>query len=183
MVARKHNAGASRGGVSKRRSAVRADKDGDLVMDSSSRGGRGGRAGGISKAKAGPSATRDATSRSGRTPRSTVNTTRLAQEVQKNAASGEGAIRAPKGLEELRITGWTSSKAATSSDGSVTSLISWLERKGTLKSTNKRPVKVKKVCQHLTTGTIAPSLSYSVRLRLQPISERRPSIGILDTLG
>jgi len=180
MVARKHNAaGASRGGIAKRRGTARADKDGDLVMDSSSRGDRGGR-GGISKAKPKAPAARDSTTRSGRAPRSTVNTTRLAQELHKNVASGEGTIRAPRGLEELRITGWTNSKAATSSDGGVTSLITWLERKATLKSNNKRPVKVKKVCQHLTTGSSLTSLSYPVRLRLLPISERRPPIDILE---
>ncbi|GAB7347325.1 hypothetical protein MBLNU459_g4269t1 [Dothideomycetes sp. NU459] len=143
MVAeKKKSAGATRGGIAKRRSAARTDKDGDLVMDSSSRGGRGG----ISKARGTSHAGRGKTSKPAR---AAVNSDAFQRQVLRHVASGEASTRSSKTnshrpLEELRITGWTSSKAASNSDGGLSSLITWLEKKATLKSPSKKPVKIKK---------------------------------------
>ena len=61
MVANRKSktSGPTRGGIAKRRNVVRADRDGDLVMDSSTRG-----RGGIAKATRGAPAEKSA-----RTPR------------------------------------------------------------------------------------------------------------------
>ena len=144
MVAnnKRTKAGSSRGGIAKRRGA-RPDKDGDVAMDSSSRGGRGG---GISKAKGTGGSSRDAA----KPARRSVNTARLQREVQNHVTSGS-SVRTPREPEDLLITGWSNSTASSSADSGVNSLIAWLEKKATLKSPTKRPVKVKKVCQHLST--------------------------------
>lgn len=143
MVAnKKTKAGSSRGGIAKRRGA-RPDKDGDVAMDSSSRGGRGG----ISKSKGTSGSTRDGATKPARKP---INTARLQREVQNHVSSGP-SVRTPREPEDLLVTGWSNSTAATSADSGVNSLIAWLEKRATLKSPTKRPVKVKKVCQHLST--------------------------------
>ncbi|KAI4785921.1 hypothetical protein E4T44_13991, partial [Aureobasidium sp. EXF-8845] len=58
-------------------------------------------------------------------------------------ASTSTRTRPSRGLEELRVTGHKSSKAASNSDGGLNSLIVWIEKRASLKA--KRPVKVKKV--------------------------------------
>ncbi len=57
-------------------------------------------------------------------------------------------------LREIRITGWTDSKAAANDDGGLSALLSFLERRATLSAekialsrgqTARPPVKIKKV--------------------------------------
>ena len=171
MVARKHNAaGASRGGIAKRRTAVRADRDGDLVMEASARG-----RGGITKSRGMTHSARDHTARPGRTPTSTA---RLQSEVQRHVSSNDKSIKAPRGLEEVRVTGWKGSKASSNPDGGVTSLVAFLEKRATLKNPTKRPVKVKKVCQQLLAGrssyqlvALGP-LSFAVNTRTTTACQR-----------
>ena len=51
------------------------------------------------------------------------------------------------GLVELKITGWDKSKASSNADGGASSLIQWLEKKGSTKlGSRNRTLKIKKVC-------------------------------------
>ncbi|KAF2154834.1 hypothetical protein K461DRAFT_275998 [Myriangium duriaei CBS 260.36] len=132
-----------RGGIQKRRTALRADKDGDLSMDSSAKG-----RGGIAKR----SSTAPPSESSGRKPRGgAASSTRLRAEVMRHVSSGNVAIKgnsrasAPtQSLEDIIITGWTECKTMSGQDSIVPALIAWVEKKATLKSPTKRPVKVKK---------------------------------------
>ncbi|KAF4556009.1 TAP C-terminal domain-containing protein [Elsinoe fawcettii] len=144
MVARKQTGTrAARGGaIAKRRSALRADKDGDVSMDGSTRG-----RGGISKSKPPTGPASEVTSRK---PRAGLTAGRLKAEITRHVSSG--AISA-KGRSttttnrptELKVTGWPDSKAASGSDGGVSALIIWLEKKATQRNASKRPVKLRKV--------------------------------------
>ena len=88
--------GPSRGGIPKHRSALRTDRDGDLVMDASARGrggiaktGRGGGRGGrLRKAQATddtPDSARDA-----------ANAARLQRDLLRNMSTGNAVVRASK---------------------------------------------------------------------------------------
>jgi len=175
MVSQKKPSGAmrnSRGGaVAKRK--TRTDRDGDLVMDPTARTRAGG---GVSKGgKAGAPTGRDK-------PKGARATTRGADFEKKIISHIGGApVRTrhaqSKGLEELRVTGHKNSKAASNSDGGMSSLIMWLEKKATMKS--KRPVKIKKVHPSTFALFTRSSSPGSVRFRLQPISERRPETSTL----
>ncbi|THY08479.1 hypothetical protein D6D03_01064 [Aureobasidium pullulans] len=140
MVSQKKPSGAmrnSRGGaVAKRK--TRTDRDGDLVMDPTARTRAGG---GVSKGgKAGASTGRDKTKGARATTRGADFEKKIISHI------GGAPVRTrhaqSKGLEELRVTGHKNSKAASNSDGGMSSLIMWLEKKATMKS--KRPVKIKK---------------------------------------
>jgi hypothetical protein len=170
MVSQKKPTGASRnsrgGGIAKRKSAARTDRDGDLVMDPTARTRPGG---GVSKgAKSGAPSSRDKITKS----KTNLHGADFQQKLLKHV--GSSTVHTPrsahsKGLEELRITGHTNSRLASTSDGGMTTLVAWLEKKATMKS--KRAIKIKKV--HSSSSTRFAH-SMSVRFRLQPISERRP---------
>lgn len=50
------------------------------------------------------------------------------------------------GLVELHITGWEKSKAAENKDGGVSSLIKWLEKKGSMRLGSRgKEIRIKKV--------------------------------------
>lgn len=107
-----------RGGAKRRN--LRTDRDGDLVMDGSKRDRVG--------KTAGP----------GRGRGYSINTAAFQREVLKHVASDSnqgGSIRAtmPRPISqghlvELKVTGWTNSKASTQEDRGVSSLIGFLER-------------------------------------------------------
>ncbi|KAI4804952.1 hypothetical protein E4T45_10995, partial [Aureobasidium sp. EXF-8846] len=136
MVSQKKPTGAARnargGAVAKRK--ARTDRDGDLAMDTIARARPGG---GVNKGgKGGPSKMRGAKTAA----RGAGFEKQLASHV--GGASTSTRTRPSRGLEELRVTGHKSSKAASNSDGGLNSLIVWIEKRASLKA--KRPVKVKK---------------------------------------
>lgn len=152
MVARgKPNSRTSRGGaIAKRRSALRADKDGDVSMDTSTRA-----RGGISKSKP---PTGPASDVSLRKPRAGLTAGRLKAEITRHVSSGAVTVKSrgstgtpSRAPVELRITGWADSKASSGADSGVSTLITWLEKKATMRSSSKRPVKIRKVCQQTST--------------------------------
>lgn len=90
MVARKHAGGSSRGGgISKRKSAARTDRDGDLVMDSSSKS----RGGGVNKARSAPAPGRG---KSTRPARGGMSSSTFQSEVLRHVSSGSSSVRAPR---------------------------------------------------------------------------------------
>ncbi|KAL1303703.1 hypothetical protein AAFC00_007055 [Neodothiora populina] len=140
--------GSSRGAISKRKSAARTDRDGDVSMGalSASRGGgisKGGKSRGTTRAGA---AAEKGGARSA-APR--INGERAQREIAKHITSGGALRKRPASAddvpEEIRVTGWKNSKAANNDDGGLHSLIVWIEKKATTKhrSSNKQ-VKVKK---------------------------------------
>ncbi|KAI5240709.1 hypothetical protein E4T43_05924 [Aureobasidium subglaciale] len=139
MVSQKKPSGAARsarGGIAKRK--TRTDRDGDLVMDPTART----RGGGVAKGgKSGAPAGRDKTRGAKVNPRGAGFEKKLANHI------GGSTVRTrnqpSRGLEELRVTGYKNSKAASNSDGGLNSLIVWLEKRASLKS--KRAIKIKKV--------------------------------------
>lgn len=146
MVARGAPKNAPRGPASKRHDRTRKDKDGDLAMGLAIKG-----RGGITKSSARPAGTDGAA----RTTRRGVLAAGAQRQILKHVGAGDVAMRetrstAPRGLMELKITGWTKSKASSSADGGVSSLISWLEKKASSRlGSRARYLKVKKVClQH-----------------------------------
>lgn len=78
--------GSSRGGIAKRRSAARTDRDGDLVMDSSSKG-RGGVAKGAGPGRGGKAA---------RSTRGGLNSATAQRDILRHVSGGEGALRPPR---------------------------------------------------------------------------------------
>ena len=74
--------------------------------------------------------------------------------ILRQAGAGDVSMREPRGAPphsrgnvELKVTGWTKSKASTNPDGGQSSLISWLEKKASSKLGSRvRSVKIKKVC-------------------------------------
>ncbi|PSK60596.1 hypothetical protein B9Z65_746 [Elsinoe australis] len=146
MVARgKPNSRTSRGGaIAKRRSALRADKDGDVSMDTSTRA-----RGGISKSKPPTGPASDVSSRK---PRAGLTAGRLKAEITRHVSSGAVTVKSrgstgtpSRAPVELRITGWADSKASSGADSGVSTLITWLEKKATMRSSSKRPVKIRKI--------------------------------------
>ncbi|PNS20443.1 hypothetical protein CAC42_5893 [Sphaceloma murrayae] len=146
MVARKQTSarGARGGAIAKRRSTLRADKDGDVSMDPVNRS-----RGGISKSKPPTGPASDGTSRK---PRAGLTAGRLKAEITRHVSSGAAQIKgrgstgsSGRAPIELRITGWADSKAASGADNGVSALITWLEKKSTLRSSSKRPVKIRKI--------------------------------------
>jgi hypothetical protein len=148
MVARpaRGSKNAPRGPAATRRDRTKADRDGDLAMDGPVRG-RGGRVG---KSSGSGSARKDLTGGKGK---GGILSTANQRAILKHAGAGDVAMKGSKsvpsrGLAELKVTNWTKSKASTSPDGGVSSLITWLEKKASNRlSSRVRTVKIKKVCR------------------------------------
>ncbi|KAK5113126.1 hypothetical protein LTR62_003705 [Meristemomyces frigidus] len=130
--------------AAKRRSALKADRDGDLSMGAAIKG----RAGvGKSTPPTGPR--KDA---GGRATRTGILGATAQREILRQAAGTrdvsmkEGRLSAARGtLVELKVTGWQKSKASDSADGGLSSLIKWLEKKASSKlGSRARNVKIKK---------------------------------------
>ena len=149
--------GAPRGPAATRRNRDRAktDRDGDLKMDIGVKG-RASR-GGISKSTPQPSNKGDLMSRtstrSGGRGALASGSARGAI-LRRAAAAGDISMndtRAPQsgrgGLAEIKVTGWSKSKASDSADGGASALITWIEKKASNRlGSRARSVKVKKVC-------------------------------------
>lgn len=147
---------SSRGGIQKRRGPTRVDTDGDLDMDGPSKrpnrgpttetsGGRGRPSG-----RGGPQPSRGAA--------------KVAQIVMKQLGSGSSSDLASRvsrpsrarggpaeGLTWLRVRGLKQSKAASNSDGGLSDLLSFMERKASSLGTGrKRHITIRKVSLSLT---------------------------------
>lgn len=148
---------SSRGGIQKRRSAAsRIDTDGDLDMGSSA--ARRPRASALNDTKT--------PSRTGARGANTRGASRAAQTMVKHLQDGEGSqlasrisssanIRTGKprsnataSLSFLRVHGLNESKASKNSDGGLSDLLAFLERKASsfTSGRQRRHVSIKKVC-------------------------------------
>lgn len=141
---RGHSGGSDRGGIRKR-GPTRADRDGDLNMDTTG-GGR----------NTGPKRSRQATTSRRSAPDAGQARGRTLNAIQKviwdNSSSSSNAnFRRGKkgaGLEQVRVRGWKQSRAVSNPDGGVESLLAFLEKKI---STHLGPnaglrAKISKVC-------------------------------------
>lgn len=144
MVARHNAPRAAPRGPAARRAAARADKDGDVSMGVSIKG-----RGGISKSTAPTGPKRDLTARAGKAG---ILSSTAQREILRKAGAGDVSMKEPKatgargGLVELKVTGWQKSKASGNSDGGISSLTQWLEKKASTKLGSKsRAVKIRKV--------------------------------------
>lgn len=135
-----------RGPASMRRGGTRTDRDGDLSMGIAVKG-----RGGISKSSAPARPNKDLTAKSSKPGILSASAQRqiLRQAGTRDVSMKEvRASPARGGQVELRITGWTKSKASSGADGGVSSLIKWLEKKASTKLGSRgRSVKVQKVCR------------------------------------
>jgi nuclear RNA export factor len=141
---------APRGGIRKRTAAARTDRDGDLDMAGHDRG-RGGKRG---RGRGGQPQARDGL-------RSNLNQDRIMKAVEGGDASTQATFRQAGNrpqLQEISITGWKSSKAASNADGGVRSTVDWLERK--IPSTKPGRKSIIKVC---ATSALAVTSAVSVR--------------------
>jgi len=150
-VARRPTGPRNARGTHNGRHSSRSDKDGDLVMDAfASTKPRGG---GISKSTRTKPSTTPTSDISHRKTR--INPDRFKSEVARHVSSGAMVItkhgRSSQDLVDIKITGWTGSKASTNDDGGIRSLITWLEKRATMKSPTKRAIRVKKV-RHIING-------------------------------
>ncbi|KAH0493965.1 hypothetical protein TgHK011_000604 [Trichoderma gracile] len=139
---------SSRGGIQKRRGPTRVDTDGDLDMDGPSK-----------RPSRGPT-TEAAGSRgrpSGRGPPPSRGAAKVAQIVMKQLGNGSSDLASrvsrpargrggyTEGLTWLRVRGLKQSKAASNSDGGLSDLLSFMERKASsLQSGRKRQVTIRK---------------------------------------
>ncbi|KAI9171444.1 mRNA export factor MEX67 [Paramyrothecium foliicola] len=149
--------GTSRGGIQKRKGgAVKTDVDGDLDMDSVGRKAQKTTAGGSSSSRNRP-ATRSSSTANPR------GTSKAAQTILKHLGNGDASsissrisnsasIRPARSrrqdladLTYLRVRGLKQSKAASNSDGGLSDLLGFLERKALGLSTgSKRRIMIKK---------------------------------------
>lgn len=135
--------GAPRRGGGRPRDARKSDRDGDLTMGASSAAATLKNRDRVGKSKA-PSKTRKPGAKgdlmSGGAQRA----------ILRKAAEGDIPMRDSRGLRgalvELHITGWEKSKASNDKDGGVSSLIKWMEKKGSLRLGSRgKEIRVKKV--------------------------------------
>ena len=144
--------GPSRGGVSKRRAGpVRVDKDGDLVMDSTSDDRRKQYGKGRINSPAPPSGPKGAGRGRGAPSRgSNLGTHKVQAAIIRGLGAQQANVlesRITTGGTTLKIDGLKSSKAAANPDGGLDALLGFLERKAAgLDSKSNRSVKIKKVC-------------------------------------
>lgn len=114
--------GTSGGGIRKQRGPTRTDRDGDMDMDQpGAKGAKRGR--GDTGRSSGPS----------RPPARARNLDLLETAVSggkdSQANIRQGKSSGPSNLESFSVTGWKNSKAASSRDGGVESLVAFLERR------------------------------------------------------
>jgi nuclear RNA export factor len=93
--------------------------------------------------------------------RSNLNQDRIKKAMEGGGASTQATFRQSGNkppLEEISITGWKSSKAATNADGGVRSTVDWLEKKLTSNKPGRK--NIIKVC---ATSALAVTNAVSVR--------------------
>lgn len=189
-------------GIQKRRSGpVKVDKDGDLDMDASGggdvtrrarrgrgrgadqtqSGGRGGVRngipnGGISSATSQKAILRGmaAGAANVRGPRKGFNFSKILRE----AAQQENGQDRGAGLQQISVTGWRRSKAASNPDGGVSDLLAFLERKATASDTRAgKGAKIVKVCFTLHVASHKPPSNFGLRSALVPSQSSRTTKG------
>jgi len=136
---------APRGPAARR---ARADRDGDISMGMAVKGRAG-----VSKVSVPSSGSRSDRGVGGMSNGGILRPT-AHREILRKAAAGDvpmkearvgGATRG--GVTELKVTGWQKSKASGDSDGGVSALIKWLEKKASTKLGSRgKNCRVKKVC-------------------------------------
>lgn len=155
-----------RGGIRKR-GPTRADRDGDLDMDGAGGGARGGKRGGRSDSDRSAPYARHSNTRD-RTLNAIQNAISTNSPSQANIRHGKP--NAGTGLEQVRVSGWRQSKAATNRDGGVESLIAFLEKKLNPPNFTSGPrAKITKVCA-TTTHTHKKTLAIKNSPRSPPTS-------------
>lgn len=144
----------SRGGIRKRGAPTRTDRDGDLDMGAGSQRGRGGKRGrgqGVTHPR-----------ESGKME---LDRDRLQKAIDSGDASSHANIRQATNksrLEEISVTGWKQSKAASNTDGGVRGTVDWLEKKLPTKPGRKNIIKV------CATSALAVTDSVSAQYRIFP---------------
>lgn len=199
----------NRGGIQKRKGAVRTDRDGDLDMEET---------GGVKKARGrgrvvpplrgsfGAVSTRNP--KASRPARASLNTSAMQKAILRGMGADETIARGPRhtpritrqpgrslgreqdlsqgnGLEQVIVRGLKQSKAASNPDGGISDLLGFLERKATVPDAAARDVvRIKKVCLKLYTpgSRWHREFALSGLLSFQAkLSERRPRLSILAT--
>jgi nuclear RNA export factor len=112
-----------------------------------------------------PPNARDSTSRGGRGGRAGILSANARSAILRQAASSDVPMKetrttAPRGgLVDIKVTGWEKSKASSDADGGISSLIKWMEKKASHRlGSRTREVKIKKVCcrQHSDDCCVSP---------------------------
>lgn len=134
--------GAPRRRAGGARDARKSDRDGDLTMGSSAAATLKNRDR-VGKSKPAPKTRKP-------NPKGDLMSGGAQRAILRRAAEGDIPMKDTRGLRgglvELHITGWEKSKAANDKDGGVSSLIKWLEKKGSLRLGSRgKEVRVKKV--------------------------------------
>ena len=144
MVARQNGPRAAGRGSAAKRAGARADKDGDISMGTSVKG-----RGGISKSTAPTGSKKELT---GKGAKGGILSATAQREILRKAGAGDVSMKESRvtgtrgGLVELKVTGWQKSKVSGTSDGGVSNLIQWLEKKASSRLGSKgRSVKIRKV--------------------------------------
>jgi nuclear RNA export factor len=177
--------GPPRGPAANRRGGGvrKGDRDGDVSMDVAIKG-----RGRIGKSTPPPNA-RDSTSRGGRGGRAGILSVNARSAILRSAASSDVSMKEAKtstpraGLIDLKITGWEKSKASSDADGGVSSLIKWMEKKASHRlGSRTREVKIKKVCyrQHFDDCCVSPCQLASTSGPLSLAANLRTTTAIQD---
>lgn len=147
-VARGSSSRQSRQTATGRRAGSRADRDGDVSMDSPALG-----RGRIGKKTAG-AAGRPSRDGAGRATRGGgILSANAQRHILRHAANGEVGSKSVRsggrsGLVELKVTGWEKSTSSANKDRGVSALTGWLEKKASRKlgpSSGRREVRIRKV--------------------------------------
>ncbi|KAI7186759.1 hypothetical protein KC363_g6373 [Hortaea werneckii] len=143
MVARPKGPRAAGRGSAAKRAGARADKDGDISMGTTVKG-----RGGISKSTAPTGSKKELT---GKGAKGGILSATAQREILRKAGAGDVSMKESRvtgtrgGLVELKVTGWQKSKVSGTSDGGVSNLIQWLEKKASSRLGSKgRSVKIRK---------------------------------------
>ncbi|KAF2754201.1 hypothetical protein EJ05DRAFT_152509 [Pseudovirgaria hyperparasitica] len=140
--------GFARGAAHKRRSGVRTDRDGDLMMDATPRNQNNK----IGKGRGKPTTNTSTTTTNGTAkPRNNIHAKSTQNAIIRHLTSGNANIKQaqPSNIKSVKVSGWKNSKASTNEDGGVHSLLTFLEKKVTTNLTkksisngNRKPVQV-----------------------------------------
>lgn len=141
-------AGASSGGGIRKRGPTRTDRDGDMDMEGSARGGKRGRAD-SGRTRGSTAGGRSAGGGRPQTRDRTLNAIQQAISDNSRDSSYQANIRHGKGGKgnstQISISGWRNSNASSKRDGGVENLISFIERKLNAAPKGSR-FKITKVC-------------------------------------
>lgn len=152
--------GGARGGIQKRgrTSSPRIDRDGDLVLDAETAKSRVGK-GRLNSPSLADRASSSTTSRgAGGRAGSKLTSSRAQAAIMRGLEGKQVNVKQPtrnsnnRLSASLRVYGLGQSKAASNADGGLESMIGWIQRKASPKSTRKEGLKITKVCLLWDTG-------------------------------